>query len=231
MSESIYVKKPCRNFHWLGEFRLLIFFWSNLPLNIIIPIHPIRFHCVTDQPPTTSYQRFVLNYKFPVLTSLRSMTCLMCIAQKMRQEKRFPIPSMSKVMTCVDQSSAVQNFFVSCLNSIFNLNNPKMKIQRAKSWFKSASFEDLYTPINTNLWLSNKVYSKFRLRPGFWSGRVLLKLSAGTWPHFHFAWRWDRQWTDADRGLNLNTTIVSCFLCFRALGVGPSRESSSSHPC
>ena len=127
----------------------------------------------------------------------------------MRQEKRFQLQSMSKAITCVDQSSAVQNFIVSCLKSIFNLNDHKMKIQRATSWFKSASFEDSYTPIDMNLWLSSKVYSKFRRQPGFWSVRVLLKLAAATWPHcHHFAWRWDRQWTDT------RSFILLCSLSF-----------------
>ena len=55
-------------------------FLSNLLFEIII-------YCVTDQPSIAQSQRSVLNFKFSVLTFLRSMSCPMSIEQKLCQVK------------------------------------------------------------------------------------------------------------------------------------------------
>ena len=52
---------------------------------------------------------------------------------------------MPDAIIFADQSFAVKNSGVSCLTSIFDLTNPIMKIQHAKTAFKFARFDDLYS--------------------------------------------------------------------------------------
>ena len=56
---------------------------------------------------------------------------------------------LSNAITCVDQSLAVKNTVASCLTSILDLSNLKMKIQHAKNLLKLSSFEVSYTTFST----------------------------------------------------------------------------------
>ena len=47
--------------------------------------------------------------------------------------KQRKVQSMSDVIIYVDQGFPFKNYDVSCLISIFDLSNPKMKIQHAKN--------------------------------------------------------------------------------------------------
>ena len=53
---------------------------------------------------------------------------------------------------------AVKNFCISCLALIFNLSSPRRTTLHAKSWFKVARCDNLYTifflEIKTNSWLN-----------------------------------------------------------------------------
>ena len=84
----------------------------------------------------------VLNFKFSVLTFLKSMICLMSIEQKMCEEKKIQPQSMSNVIMCVDQRLrlAVKNSGVSCMASIFYLSNLKIKFSMHKI---SLSLQDM----------------------------------------------------------------------------------------
>ena len=79
--------------------------------------------------------------KFQVLTVslLTLMPWLMSIQRSMweSEEKILQLQSMSNAIICIDHWSKVWcQEFRSCLTSIFNLSNPKSKIQLEKSLFK-----------------------------------------------------------------------------------------------
>ena len=62
----------------------------------------------------------------------------------MRVEKVFQLQSMSNAMIFVYQSFAVNNLSAYCLVLIFDLSNPKMKVQQAKNGFKFTKFDESF---------------------------------------------------------------------------------------
>ena len=104
-------------------------------------------YCVIDQPSAILSQRSVLNFKFSVLTFLRSMSslavsCLMNIEQKLCKEKIFQLKSMPNTIRCIDKRFEVKNSGISCLALIFNLSNPRMTILHPKKWFQVAKYDE-----------------------------------------------------------------------------------------
>ena len=72
-------KQPYRDLHWLGELRLSMYrFFSNYSLKIII-------YCVSNHERLAhvASRRSVLNCRFSALNHRMSMTCSMCIKQKL----------------------------------------------------------------------------------------------------------------------------------------------------
>ena len=57
----------------------------------------------------TASRRSVLNFMFLHLTFLRSMSCSMCIEQKVCKVKIFKLQSTSSEITCIDKGVAVKN--------------------------------------------------------------------------------------------------------------------------
>ena len=82
-------------------------FLSNLQLKITI-------YCVTDQPPIARSRRSALNFKFSVLTFLRSMSCSMSIEQNLCEEKIFQLQAVSNAIRCIDQRFVFKNSGISC---------------------------------------------------------------------------------------------------------------------
>ena len=96
---------------------------------------------------------------------------------------------MSNVTICVGQSFDVKNFCLSesCLTSIFDPSNLKVKIQHAKNVFQFARFDNLYKK---------------------WTDMPLLYCCT---LHVFFSQKWPvpPQWRPrADRSLNLDIPVV-----------------------
>ena len=110
-------------------------FFSNLPLQTII-------YCVTDQPSITRSRRTVLNFKFSVLTFLRSMSCSTIIEQKLM----FQLQSIFNSITC---------------------SNPRTTILHTKNRFKVARSDESYTVfLNGSIRIHGSVVNASRSESG-----------------------------------------------------------------
>ena len=99
-------------------------FFSNLPLKIIIySILQCYWQTVHNL-----ILKVCLNFKFSVLTFLRSMTCLISIEQNLCKEKKIQLQSLSNVITCINKRCASKNSGISRLALIFNWSNLRITI-------------------------------------------------------------------------------------------------------
>ena len=90
----------------------------------------------------------------------------MSIEQKLCKVKIFQLQSMSNAIRCIDQRFAFKNSGISCLALIFNFNNPRTTVLKAKKSVaatcrrrNATSHIPFNRAIDTNQWLVVKVGS------------------------------------------------------------------------
>ena len=117
----------------------------------------------------TESQRSIVNFKFSLLTFLKSMSCSISIEQILCEEKFFQLQSMSNAITCTNK-----RFVVWYILSGFVIQLKQSKNEDAA--------RKKYAKVAKNDWFNGcKTFTLFFSARSIWTHGLVVKATSGHW--------------------------------------------------